>query len=197
MEGKKIEKVLELGDQVVLIKFDDNTYMSAKILDPEIPADDIEEFYETASSKKGKKEPPVKEKEPPVKEKEPESSGDDITWADLKAMDEKKLKKLIEDNDLLTDPDSYDDDESGLRKAIAEECGIEIPSKKEPEKEPTPDDNYTWEDLAGMDYDELKDLCEEANAETDPADFEEGQEEKFRRAMAKEFGITAPPPKKK
>ena len=194
MEGKTIDKILELGDNVVLMKMDDGTYVSAKILDPEIPADAVSEFLgEEAPAKapKGKDE-----KAPKAKEKEKEETQDDeLTWDGLKEMKRKALVKLIEEKDLLADPDEFEDDDDGLRKEIAEELDIEIPKKGK--KEEPKEDDYTWEDLQEMDFDELKELCEENKLDTDPDDFDEDDEDKLRKAIAKECEIEIPAKKGK
>lgn len=203
MEGKKIEKVLELGEGNVLLKMDDDTYVSAKIIDPEIPADVISEFFEGEAPKaKPEKEKPAKggkTKEEP--EKEPDD--DELTYAELQEMERKALKKLIKEKDLLTDPDDFEDDDDGLRKAIAEELDIEVPEEEEEtgdEETSDGDEDYTWDDLMEMDFDELSELCKESDLDTDPDDFDEDEEEsveKFRKAIAKECDIEIPEKKKK
>lgn len=50
----------------------------------------------------------------------------------------------------------------------------------------------TPEDLAGMDFEALEDLCDDKELETDPDEFDEEDVEKLRKAMAKELGITLP-----
>ena len=54
------------------------------------------------------------------------------------------------------------------------------------------DDEVTPEDLAGMDFEALEDLCDDKELETDPDEFDEGDVEKLRKAVAKELGITLP-----
>jgi hypothetical protein len=194
MEGKKIEKVLELGDQVVLLKMDDGTYVSARIIDPEIPEDVVNEFLGEAPQETRKEKT---EKAPLSKgktSKEETTDDDEINWEALKGMNRKALKKVIEDKDLLTDADDFGDDDS-LREAIADELDIAIPKEKGKEDAGEPDNDgsdYTWKDLKAMDYDELKTLCEENKADTDPDDFDTDSEDKFRRAIAKEFQIKIP-----
>ena len=48
------------------------------------------------------------------------------------------------------------------------------------------------EDLMGMDFEELEDLCDTNDLETDPDDYEVDDIEKFRKQVAKELGITLP-----
>ena len=52
------------------------------------------------------------------------------------------------------------------------------------------------EELAGMDFEELEDVCDDHSLEVDPDDYEEEDIEKFRKAIAKELGITLPKAKK-
>lgn len=54
------------------------------------------------------------------------------------------------------------------------------------------EDEVTPEDLAGMDFEALEDLCDDKELETDPDEFDEEDVEKLRKAVAKELGITLP-----
>lgn len=47
-----------------------------------------------------------------------------------------------------------------------------------------------------MDFEELEDVCDDNDLDTDPDDYEEDDVEKFRKAIAKELGITLPKGKK-
>ena len=60
------------------------------------------------------------------------------------------------------------------------------------EDEDDEDDEVTPEDLAGMDFEALEDLCDDKELETDPDEFDEEDVEKLRKAVAKELGITLP-----
>ena len=60
------------------------------------------------------------------------------------------------------------------------------------EDEDDEDDGVTPEDLAGMDFEALEDLCDDKELETDPDEFDEEDVEKLRKAVAKELGITLP-----
>lgn len=60
------------------------------------------------------------------------------------------------------------------------------------EDEEDDDDGVTPEDLAGMDFEALEDLCDDKELETDPDEFDEEDVEKLRKAVAKELGITMP-----
>ena len=48
-----------------------------------------------------------------------------------------------------------------------------------------------------MDFEELEDVCDEKELDTDPDDFDEDDVEKLRSAIAKELGITLPKAKGK
>ena len=48
-----------------------------------------------------------------------------------------------------------------------------------------------------MDFEELEDVCDEKELDTDPDDFDEDDIEKLRSAVAKELGITLPKAKAK
>ena len=52
------------------------------------------------------------------------------------------------------------------------------------------------EELAGMDFEELEDVCDDHSLDVDPDDYEEEDIEKFRKAIAKELGITLPKAKR-
>ena len=60
------------------------------------------------------------------------------------------------------------------------------------EEDEDEDDEVTPEDLAGMDFEALEDLCDDKELETDPDEFGEEGVEKLRKAVAKELGITLP-----
>lgn len=62
----------------------------------------------------------------------------------------------------------------------------------EDEDDEQEDDEVTPEDLAGMDFEALEDLCDDKELETDPDEFDEEGVEKLRKAVAKELGITLP-----
>ena len=86
MEGKTIQKTLDMGQGYTLIKFDDGTLALAHIIEPELQADEFEEFFEEKkeTKKETKSTPKVEEfsaagnkltygmsKAPAIKGKEP------------------------------------------------------------------------------------------------------------------------------
>ena len=83
------------------------------------------------------------------------------------------------------DEDSDEDDED----SDEEDEDDESEDDDEDEEE---DDEVTPEDLAGMDFEALEDLCDDKELETDPDEFDEEDVEKLRKAVAKELGITLP-----
>lgn len=85
------------------------------------------------------------------------------------------------------DEDSDEDDEDSDEEDEDDESEDEDEDEDEEE-----DDEVTPEDLAGMDFEALEDLCDDKELETDPDEFDEEDVEKLRKAVAKELGITLP-----
>ena len=92
------------------------------------------------------------------------------------AEDDEDSDEDDEDSD-EDDEDSDEDDED---------------SDEDDEDDEDEDDGVTPEDLAGMDFEALEDLCDDKELETDPDEFDEEDVEKLRKAVAKELGITLP-----
>lgn len=93
-----------------------------------------------------------------------------------------------EDEDSDEDDEDSDDDEDEDDES---EDGEEDEDEDDDEDEEE-DDEVTPEDLAGMDFEALEDLCDDKELETDPDEFDEEDVEKLRKAVAKELGITLP-----
>lgn len=93
-----------------------------------------------------------------------------------------------DDEDEDSDEDSDEEDEDD-ESEDGEEDEDEDEDDDEDEEE---DDEVTPEDLAGMDFEALEDLCDDKELETDPDEFDEEDVEKLRKAVAKELGITLP-----
>lgn len=81
--------------------------------------------------------------------------------------------------------------------------GSESDDEEEEEEESEDDDDddseeeeeeeeLTGEELAEMDFEELEDVCDDKDLETDPDDYEEDDIEKLRKAIAKELGLKLP-----
>ena len=83
-----------------------------------------------------------------------------------------------EDEEEDEDEDESDDEDSD--------------EEDEDDEDSDEDDEVTPEDLAGMDFEALEDLCDDKELETDPDEFDEEDVEKLRKAVAKELGITLP-----
>lgn len=92
-----------------------------------------------------------------------------------------------EDEDDESEDDEDSDDEDGDEDSDDDEDEDEDSEEDEDE-----DDEVTPEDLAGMDFEALEDLCDDKELETDPDEFDEEDVEKLRKAVAKELGITLP-----
>lgn len=84
--------------------------------------------------------------------------------------------------------DSEDEDEDDED----EEEDEDEDEEDDEEEDEDEDDGVTPEDLAGMDFEALEDLCDDKELETDPDEFDEESVEKLRKAVAKELGITLP-----
>ena len=60
------------------------------------------------------------------------------------------------------------------------------------EEEEEEEEELTGEELAEMDFEELEDVCDDKDLETDPDDYDEDDIEKLRKAIAKELGLKLP-----
>ena len=65
-------------------------------------------------------------------------------------------------------------------------------SESEEEEEEEEEEELTGEELAEMDFEELEDVCDDKNLETDPDDYDEDDIEKLRKAIAKELDLKLP-----
>ena len=72
----------------------------------------------------------------------------------------------------------------------AEEAEDLFGSESDDEEEE--EEELTGEELAEMDFEELEDVCDDKDLETDPDDYEEDDIEKLRKAIAKELGLKLP-----
>lgn len=76
--------------------------------------------------------------------------------------------------------------------------GSESDEEEEEEEESDDDDEeeeeeeLTGEELAEMDFEELEDVCDDKDLETDPDDYDEDDIENLRKAIAKELGLKLP-----
>ncbi len=90
------------------------------------------------------------------------------------------------------DEDSDDEDEDDESEDDEDEDDESEDDEDEDEESEDEDDEVTPENLAGMDFEALEDLCDDKELETDPDEFDEEDVEKLRKAVAKELGITLP-----
>lgn len=114
-----------------------------------------------------------------AEDSEDEDDDEDEDESDDEDSDEDEDEEDSEDED-EEDEDSDDEDSD-------DEDEDEEDSDDEDEE-----DGVTPEDLAGMDFEALEDLCDDKELETDPDEFDEEDVEKLRKAIAKELGITLP-----
>ena len=117
---------------------------------------------------------------------------DDGSYAILTPISAEDAEEIFggesEDSD-DEDEDEDSDDEDEDEDSDDEDEDEDEDSDDEDEDE---DDEVTPEDLAGMDFEALEDLCDDKELETDPDEFDEEDVEKLRKAVAKELGITLP-----
>lgn len=73
-----------------------------------------------------------------------------------------------------------------------EEEEEESEDDEDEEDEEEEEEELTGEALAEMDFEELEDVCDDKDLDTDPDDFDEEDIEKLRKAIAKELGIKLP-----
>lgn len=90
------------------------------------------------------------------------------------------------------DSDDEDEDEDDDDDEDSDEEDEDSDEDEDGEEDEDEDDEVTPEDLAGMDFEALEDLCDDKELETDPDEFDEEDVEKLRKAVAKELGITLP-----
>lgn len=95
-----------------------------------------------------------------------------------------------EDEDEDEDEDSDEDDEDSGESEDSD--SDEEDDDEDDDEDSDEEDEVTPEDLAGMDFEALEDLCDDKELETDPDEFDEEDVEKLRKAVAKELGITLP-----
>ena len=97
-----------------------------------------------------------------------------------------------EEDEEEDDEDDDEEDEEEDDEDDDEEDDDEEDDDEEDEEAAAP----SPEELAGMDFEELEDVCDDHSLDVDPDDYEEEDIEKFRKAIAKELGITLPKAKK-
>lgn len=113
---------------------------------------------------------------------------EDIFGGEAEDSEDEDEEEDDEDEDESDDEDSDEDEDEEDSDEEDEDDGDEEDEDEDEED----DDEVTPEDLAGMDFEALEDLCDDKELETDPDEFDEEDVEKLRKAVAKELGITLP-----
>lgn len=90
------------------------------------------------------------------------------------------------------DSDDEDEDDEDSDEEDEDDESEDDEEDEDDDEDEEEDDEVTPEDLAGMDFEALEDLCDDKELETDPDEFDEEDVEKLRKAVAKELGITLP-----
>lgn len=118
---------------------------------------------------------------------------DDGSYAFLTPISAEDVEEIFggesEDSD---DEDEDEEDEDSDEDDEDSDEEDEDDESEDDEEDEDEDDEVTPEDLAGMDFEALEDLCDDKELETDPDEFDEEDVEKLRKAVAKELGITLP-----
>jgi hypothetical protein len=118
---------------------------------------------------------------------------DDGSYAFLTPISAEDAEEIFggesEDSD---DEDEDDDEEDEDDESEDDDEDEEEDESEDDDEDEEEDDEVTPEDLAGMDFEALEDLCDDKELETDPDEFDEEDVEKLRKAVAKELGITLP-----
>ena len=114
-----------------------------------------------------------------------------------------ELEKLVaavspaeEEEDDEEEEDEEDEEDEEEDEEDEEEDDEEEDDDDDEEEEDEEAAAPSPEELAGMDFEELEDVCDDHSLDVDPDDYEEEDIEKFRKAIAKELGITLPKAKK-
>lgn len=121
---------------------------------------------------------------------------DDGSYALLTPISAEDAEEIFggesEDSDDEDEDSDEDDEDSDEEDEDDESEDGEEDEDKDDDEDEEEDDEVTPEDLAGMDFEALEDLCDDKELETDPDEFDEEDVEKLRKAVAKELGITLP-----
>ena len=97
-----------------------------------------------------------------------------------------------EDEEEEEESDDDEDEEESEDEEDEEEEDEEDEEEEDEEDEEEEEEELTGEALAEMDFEELEDVCDDKDLDTDPDDFDEEDIEKLRKAIAKELGIKLP-----
>jgi len=183
--GLKIAATEEF-ENGLLIELEDGTKLVGNIFIIEGDGEATEEKAPVKEAAKETAKAPVKEAAKPTPP----------TYDEVMEMDLDELKDCIDDLDL--DIKTKGKDEDDLKEEIIEELDLEKPTKKEketkkPAKKEVDVDDLEWDDIDGMDEDELSDLIKQEKYDIDLEDYDKDLPG-LKKAVAKEIGIK--PPKK-
>ena len=121
---------------------------------------------------------------------------DDGSYAFLTPISAEDAEEIFggesEDSDDEDEDDEDDDEEDEDDESEDDDEDEDSDEDEDDDEDEEEDDEVTPEDLAGMDFEALEDLCDDKELETDPDEFDEEDVEKLRKAVAKELGITLP-----
>lgn len=122
----------------------------------------------------------------------------EVTMAPVSFTQEELMEALgletKEEEDEDEDESSDDEDEDDEAGDDEDEDSSDEDDDEDDEDSSDDEDEVeiSAEDLMDMDFEELEDLCDTNDLETDPDDYEVDDIEKFRKQVAKELGITLP-----
>lgn len=117
---------------------------------------------------------------------------DDGSYAFLTPISAEDAEEIFGGESEDSDDEDEDDEDSDEEDDEDESEDGEEDEDEDDDEDEEEDDEVTPEDLAGMDFEALEDLCDDKELETDPDEFDEEDVEKLRKAVAKELGITLP-----
>lgn len=117
---------------------------------------------------------------------------DDGSYALLTPISAEDAEEIFGGESEDSDDEDEDDEDSDEEDEDDESEDGEEDEDEDDDEDEEEDDEITPEDLAGMDFEALEDLCDDKELETDPDEFDEEDVEKLRKAVAKELGITLP-----
>lgn len=117
---------------------------------------------------------------------------DDGSYALLTPISAEDAEEIFGGESEDSDDEDEDDEDSDEEDEDDESEDDEEDEDEDDDEDEEEDDEVTSEDLAGMDFEALEDLCDDKELETDPDEFDEEDVEKLRKAVAKELNITLP-----
>lgn len=117
---------------------------------------------------------------------------DDGSYALLTPISAEDAEEIFGGESEDSDDEDEDDEDSDEEDEDDEDEDSDEDEDEDDDEDEEEDDEVTPEDLAGMDFEALEDLCDDKELETDPDEFDEEDVEKLRKAVAKELGITLP-----